>query len=460
MAMHLFARPGTTSLIVSTDNHPDGSAEISSLDIRILRMIWHWLKMSDQGCNPLFRGSRPLSTPAQQIPYSILITLFNFIIPENIRSLLMRQLAHGVSESRNIPLEKIIGFPNTLSVQRSYSENAPLFNITASSFFDLYIDGFTCLLNAALNADLKTVKQIFAKTNPNMLRRFLSTTHGTGQATTCLGPLTVERTGTPLQMAIYDHDAEMVAYFKEKMSPNEFDHQAKNAFKKAISSKKCKELDSRNATALEYHQAMLEQQNSDAKKLHAGLEDAIQTEPNNRFFVAHKHTDTVSTTSLPLLKITAAFFEKLIKYVSNNSVHNPFILQHTYEIYSQLLSNSNRGCYFSQKVLGRAQSFLSARWLQHYAQGIFYLADENEIPKRSFICRDSNPHFDTRQLTTFYNGIHSFLTVFALIKQRTLYPDESAPEGERYSKTLSIKNHDFSELLQPQAESTCSCVMQ
>ena len=205
--LHLVARPNTTSLIVSSDDYPNSSVAILPEDIRALRMIWILMQMSDQGRYPLFRGNRKPPEEAQKIHYGILVALLHFIIPEHVTSFLMEQLAKGVSVSQNIPPTQIAHIPRSLSVRFSLDPYRTV--TTASSFFDYHADRLPCLLNASLNADLKTVKRICGKTHPDTLRRLLSTE---GIAATCLGRVTVERIGTPLQMAIYVDNDDMGGY--------------------------------------------------------------------------------------------------------------------------------------------------------------------------------------------------------------------------------------------------------
>ena len=387
---HLVARPNTASLIVSSDDYPDSSVAILPEDLRTFRVIWHWLQMCDRSRNPLFRGKRPTSKSAQEIPYSVLIVLLNFINPV-VASFLMRQLAKGVSISQNILLTQIAQIPQLLSVQPVDNEIVSLFNVTASSFFDYHADNLSCLLNASLNADLKTVKRIFEKTHPDTLRRLLSTKDG--KATTVLGRITVERTGTPLQMAIYDHDEEMVAFFKEKMKmdPAEFQRQCE----KVIGTD---------------YDAFLQNQEVEATEICANLEKAFESAPPAAFTVNGNYV--ASTTSKELPGTINDFINGLADYCQKNHVHNPYILQRVYDIYHRLPSYFDHACFFSQKVIGGVQSFLSARWLQHYAQGINYLAESNEAPRRSFICRDSSPHIDIRHLVGSCIGSDSFLNIF------------------------------------------------
>ena len=152
----------------------------------------------------------------------------------------------------------LVARPNTASLIVS-SDDYP---VSAPSVFDYHADNLSCVLNASLHADLKTVQRIVEKMDPDKLDRLLSAEHGTGKAITCLGRIRVERTGTPLQMAIYDHDEEMVAFFEKNMYPAEFQRQWE-------------------AVVGKNYKAFLDKQEADAKRLCAGLQDAFQSAPPN-----------------------------------------------------------------------------------------------------------------------------------------------------------------------------------
>jgi hypothetical protein len=190
------------------------------------------------------------------------------------------------------------------------------------------------LLDTALSADLPIVKTILENATAELCQKLLSVEHGTGKATTHLGRITVERTGTPLQMAIYDHDEEMVAFLKEKMDSAEFQRQCE-------------------AVVGADYDAFLRKQEAEATTLCAGLEDAFNVARLNEFTLDKNYA--ASTTSPQLPRTIDAFINKLMDYVKNNPVHNPTILQRVYEIYSQLPSDFHRDCFFSQKVIGGVQ---------------------------------------------------------------------------------------------------------
>lgn len=257
------------------------------------------------------------------------------------------------------------------------------------------------LLVAALNAveDLQTIKDIVEKTSPKQLPILLSTS-GTA-AIEHLKHLDIQRTGTPLQMALYSDDEGVVAYLKTVMDPEEFERQSKEVFRNALPPAKQTELDALNAPALAYYNAMLITQKAAAEELcnEAFAFDAV----NNRF--------TITNATI------ADFQQKLNSYVKNNPMHNPFILHRLYEYETDenLPSNYAEDCLFSEKALGHAHALSSARWLQHYAWGILHLSGGNGAPEiafRSFDCRDSNPPVDIRSFISAHLGVDSFMTIF------------------------------------------------
>src|SRR3990167_4072300 len=450
---YLVARPNTASLIVSSDDYPNSSVAILPGELRTFRVIWHWLQMCDQGRNPLFRSKRSSSENAPEIPYSIFALILNFTMPNFIDHnycikrdfafFLMSQLLQTVSVRKSIPLSQLVPIPHVLSVQSVDNETISLFNVTASSFFDFKASNLPALLDASLNADLKTVERIFKKTDPDILCRLLSTEDG--KATTVLGRITVERTGTPLQMAIYDHDEEMVAFFKaffkEKMDLTEFQRQCE----KVIGTD---------------YDAFLKKQEFEATEICADLEKAFKSAPPDAFNVNYGNS-VASTTSTELLGIIDVFINRLAHYCQKNPMHNPYILQRVYEIYYRLPRGPNRTCFFSQKVIGGVQSFLSARWLQHYAQDIYYLAERNEVPRRSFICRISSPRIDIRHLAESCIGSNSFLGTFDVGGECGLGFDYlSKEEGGWFTKIMSNKNSKLAEFFMPRVQSTRGCSIQ
>ena len=164
------------------------------------------------------------------------------------------------------------------------------------------------------------------------------------------------------------------------------------------------------------------------------------------YFVANDHH----------LKTHHAFINRLADYCQKNHVHNPYILQRVYEIYYRLPRGPNRTCFFSQKVIGGVQSFLSARWLQHYAQGIDYLTESNEVPRRSFICRDSS--IDIRHLVGSCIGSDSFLSVCGGARPGRFCGRGGGGRASLQklcrTKTASLQN------FMPRVQSTHSCVIQ
>lgn len=253
------------------------------------------------------------------------------------------------------------------------------------------------LLTACLNAveHLGVIRNIIDETSQKQ-RAILLFTPSTANIEH-LNHLNIQRTGTPLQLALYGGDEDIVAYLKTVMDPEEFERQSKEAFRNALPPAKQTELDALNASALEYYNAMLIAQKAAAEKL---CNEAFAFDAdNNRFTITN---DTI-----------ADFQQKLTDNVKNNTMHNPFILHRLYEIYEKLPYECAKDGLFSEKVLGHAHALSSARWLQHYAQGILYLGDGGmpEPVLRSFICRDPNPPVDVRSFIPSRLGVDSFVSI-------------------------------------------------
>jgi hypothetical protein len=215
--------------------------------------------------------------------------------------------------------------------------------------------------------------------------------------------LNIQRIGTLLQMALYGGDEDVVDYLKRVMDPAEFERQSKDVFRNALPREIRTKLDAKDAPAAEYYNALLSVQKEAAEKL-CNEEFAFDA-LTNRF---------------PINAATVAEFQKKLEdYVRNNPIHNPFILCRLYEIYEEAPSVSyDNDSLFSAKAIGAAQAQSSARWLQHYAQGITKLSGYGihtpQRPLRSFKCRGgASWGYDVR---SFIHekcwGVRSFLTSF------------------------------------------------
>ena len=233
-----------------------------------------------------------------------------------------------------------------------------------------------CLIDAALNADHKKLNDIIAGcTNPDALKELLS---ATGTAT--ITHLRFERTGTPLQMALYSHDETAFKMLADQMNdPEEVARQCQKVF---------------DDCGVHDYSALIEKQIGDANRLCSELEAAFaQALP---IHITNAFIRVAGTTSA-LQDVLNRFNINLDRYVGANSVHNPYILQRLFEIYDQLPYDWQTECLISQQAIGPAQKLSSARWLQHNAQGICYLGQESgaAAPVSSFSCQGS-PVLDMR----------------------------------------------------------------
>ncbi len=235
------------------------------------------------------------------------------------------------------------------------------------------------LAYAALNADLDLVKRIIENATPKQRMTMLSEVSTT---TTQLGRATVTRTGTPLQMAIYTLDEEMVCFFREYMDPKEF----KTQWEKVLGTNYQAFIDKQQSEALALFDAL--QVNLDKEKLKIRCDNYISNSDKIKITLNQEGVDD--------------FKEKLEQYVKNTDVHNPFITLVAYKIYKLMgkvpgdgiSDDLQRDKWFSG-VIGITQSVMSARLLQYYAQGIQYLIENNITGERSFTCHNYNPALNT-----------------------------------------------------------------
>lgn len=266
---------------------------------------------------------------------------------------------------------------------------------------------FDYLLNSALNAGFVkkseettcqiSIELMLEKMHPDRRKELLSQR---GIAAIAHLKIKHQREGTMLQMALYSGDEDIVDYLKTMMDPAEFERQFKEVVRNALSSQRRGKLDAENAPLEKYFEVMQEVQKAEAKTL---CNEAFQMR-----VVDGKEQFTINDETI------ATFKEKLESYVRNNPMHNPHILHLLFEIYEKLPGVDPEDCLFSQKAIGLAQALLPARWLQHCAQGIYYLGGGGdgktlEPPLRSFMCRNS--WVDVRSFIAGL-GVDSFLSIF------------------------------------------------
>ncbi len=250
-----------------------------------------------------------------------------------------------------------------------------------------------CLLDATLNADPVAVERLFEGKDDSAIKAMLSTS-----GTAVIAHLGIERTGTPLQMALYSHDEAMFKLLADQMDPAEVQRQ-------------CKVIFDRYEVA-DYN-GLIKKLEADANRLCDELEAvfsrASATDITNAL-------NRVPGTTSALQDALNRFNINLDRYVRDNSVHNPYILQRLFEIYDRLPYDWNTECLISQQAIGPAQKLSSTQWLQHYAQGIYYLGKESgaETPRREFSCRGSTPALDVRSTAVLSRlGVDSCIDIFA-----------------------------------------------
>ena len=232
------------------------------------------------------------------------------------------------------------------------------------------------------------------------------------------------------------------------MDPEEFKRQSKEVYRNALTPE-IRAMINENASAMEHYNAMLESQKIEAEKL-CNKAFLLRVVDGKEIFTINPET-------------IANFQQRLENYIRHNPMHNPAILHRLYEIYEKLPGVYAEDCLFSQNAIGHAHALSSARWLQHYAQGVYYLGggdDEKtlEPPRRSFICRDSNPPVDIRFFIPSRFCGDSFRSIFGWLRLSVLRGGRAPAcvcmlkRRDHFTKLMSSKNSKLSELVTQRAQ--------
>lgn len=298
-----------------------------------------------------------------------------------------------------------------------------------------------CLLDATLNADQAAVERLFEGKDDIAIKAMLSTS-----GIAVIAHLGIERTGTPLQMALYSHDEAMFKLLADQMDPAEVQRQCKVIF---------------DRYEIADYNGLTRKLEADANRLCSELEAAFSRASATDITNA---LNRVPGTTSALQDALNRFNINLDRYVRTNPVHNPYILQRLFEIYDRLPYDWNTECLISQQAIAPAQKLSSAQWLQHYAQGIYYLGKESgaEAPRREFSCRGSTHALDIRSSSVLSRlGVDSCIDIFALAIAAQALPrwwfEPSAgtrpcrlrpgrAERAALSKLLSSKNSELGNL--------------
>ena len=395
----------TNSLMVSSMPYDGRSITLSREEFQVFLLFHKYLRNTT---NILFKK--------KPIPDRALQHIFHFLFNGMLQSTSLRLSSLSESKLRNAILP-----PRSFFLMQDSSTTTA--NRIRSCFYEYKLK---CLLNATLNADLETVNRILEKSKPEQRHILLS---AVGRAT--ITHLNIERTGTPLQMALYGHDEEMAAAIKSHMDPAEFQRQWEAVF------------------GPNYY-IFLARQQHDANNLCGEL--YVEIHAASPLDVINARNRVANTTS-KLQNTLNRFKDKLELYVRENRVHNPYILQHLFEIYdSPTFNDWNKDCLLSQQAIGVAQKLSSLRWLQHWSQGIYYLAENNEPARRSFDLRDSLPAVDIRSLDQL--GVDSCIHILALSWQNAR---RGGPVADRLQNLCRAKTASFENIMRP--ERSC-CLIQ
>lgn len=249
---------------------------------------------------------------------------------------------------------------------------------------------FATLLDGALNADLKIVEKIILEASPENRQTFLFTP---GKAV--ITHSGIERTGTPLQMALYSHDEKMVEVMKRHMDPAEFQRQCEAVFRSDYDAFLAKQL--RDATQL-----CSELENAFAQASATDITNGLNHVPN--------------TTSALQSKLNR-FKDNLERYVRENPVHNPYILQRLFEIYDNLPYDWDKECLLSQQTIGLVEKLSSAIWLSHISDGVYNLGKNASpvVPSRGFLTQNAT-RVDVRSLDRL--GVDRCIDIYGAVVER------------------------------------------
>lgn len=227
-----------------------------------------------------------------------------------------------------------------------------------------------CLLDAALNADHAAVERILEDKNGKDITAIKAMLSASGTAV--IAHLGIERSGTALQMAFYSHDEAMFKFLADKMDSAEVGRQCNEIF---------------DQYGVHDYDGLMRKLEADANDLCSEIEEAFRQATDDDLMNAYNHHSFVGSISA-LQDVLNRFKEALAQYVETNLVHNPHILQCLVEIDDRLDLRDKifEALPLSIQAIGSVQKLSSARWLQYYAQGLFFLNDA-EAPRSSFLCR-------------------------------------------------------------------------
>lgn len=420
---------GNTALILSSNMYPDKSIKMAPQALSTFHWFTQYALYVANGKYGLCFQTQP--NKSVNMPHDVLMNIFYFLHAD---------IAQLITKQRIVPVRSLPSLPS----EQQELECLALSLCSTSSkttkpnlfFFDYKLKH---LSNASLNADLEIAQRIIEKTDPEKLRILLST-----ETTAIITHLGIERTGTPLQMALYSHDETMFKTLAAQMTPE-------------IVALQCKKVFSDHGVCS--YSALIEKQKVEANALCAEVKMEFSNASNaysagapNAYFT--KALDCAPGTIVTRQDALNRFNINLDQYVRVNPVHNPYILQRLFEIYDEVV-DWEIDPLLSQRAIGVAQRLSSARWLQHYACGVYYLAYyRGEIPSVAqpkplslFSCNPGGSRaLDIR------SHLDCCIDMYGKYG-KCLWPShkrhsENLPKAaEDLSKFLSIKNNEFEKLM-------------
>lgn len=330
--LHLIVQHGSSSRpVLTVSNTPaPSSIPITRNDYHAFRLyMLHIFRVITEGSSSGLRFGTPIRVydTLKEVLYFLYADIARLIAPTHTEHEQLEQTALALY-ANNVTIP-----PTHYAIQRPITEKPGAFtksfdprawNTPGRSFFDMSVvqrvtTSSSQLFDLTLNAvgDLDEIKCIVNCTRPEDLPILLNT-----QSTATINHLrhlNIQRSGTPLQMALYGGDEDIVNYLKIVMDPAEFERQSKEVFRNALPLEKQTELDARNASALERYNVMLVVQKAEAEKLCNEVFQFRVVDGKDQFTI---NDETV-----------ADFQKKLTDYVRNNPMHIMKILDRSHSGY-------------------------------------------------------------------------------------------------------------------------------
>src|SRR3989338_6568071 len=269
--LYLVIGHGPSGLVLTVSNTlVSGSIPITRNDYHAFRLyMLHIFRVITEELSPGLKFGKPvrINDTLKNVLYFLYAGIASLVAPELSEHEQLEHTALALYSSN-------VAIPSTYyAIQRPIKEklgtltkafDPAAWNTPGRHFFDASVSHkinsllhplSTACLNAVENLDVVT--NIITNTSPEQ-RSILLSTPSTANIEH-LKHLNIQRTGTPLQLALYSGDEDIVSYLKTVMDPAEFERQSKDVFRNALTPG-IRAMINENASAMEHYNAMLESQ--------------------------------------------------------------------------------------------------------------------------------------------------------------------------------------------------------